>query len=105
MEPHVVSLKSISESPFCVDVYDGQQAHEKIANLLARGERVVISFEGVERLTTAFLNAAIGQLYNEFPETVIRELISIVDADASSKDLLRRVTNRAKQFYELNKQH
>jgi len=55
-------------SPVCVSADDGQTVHDKIAPLLRDNRKVVVSFERVETLISAFLNAAIGQLYGEFPE-------------------------------------
>ncbi len=64
---------------------DGQKVHDKIAPLLREGRKVSLSFDRIETIISAFLNAAIGQLYGEFPEEKIRELFSV--KDMSPEDL------------------
>ena len=99
MTVRTVQLSAIADSPFCVDVVDGQRVHDEIATSLQKGEKVAVSFRGVDRLTTAFLNAAIGQLYNEFSEDTVRTSLTVTDAQRMHLDLLKRVTERAKSFF------
>ena len=99
-EPYLLSVASLAGGPICVASEDGQRVYREIAARLEKKERVILSFAGVDRLTTAFLNAAIGQLYNEFTEDVIRRLLMVSDLDAVSSDLLRRVVVRAKEFFK-----
>lgn len=67
-EPIIVRVFDIVGGPICVSAEDGQRLHGKIAPLLREGRKVALSFEQVDTLISAFLNAAIGQLYGEFPE-------------------------------------
>jgi hypothetical protein len=60
---------------------------------------VVISFEKVETTISAFLNAAIGQLYGEFTEEKIRELLSVRDVAPEDIVLLKRVVENAKAYF------
>ena len=41
----------------------------------------MVSFGGLEDVTSAFLNTAIGQLYGEFGEDVIRTHLHVLDAE------------------------
>jgi hypothetical protein len=94
-----VVLARITGSPYCVSIEDGNKVHEQIAAAFDRDEPVEVSFDGVRRLTTAFLNAAIGQLYNEYDEAKIRSLISLLDASQEDLRLLTRVVDNAKKFF------
>jgi len=78
---------------------DGNTVDDRIAEALRRREPVVLSFAGVEDVTSAFLNAAIGQLYGKFDEALIRELLRVVDAEGDQLALLKRVVDRAKDFF------
>lgn len=52
-------------------------------------------------MTTAFLNAAVGQLYGEFSETYIRRhLAPPVDAESWHLARLQLVVDRAKEFFK-----
>jgi hypothetical protein len=57
-------------------------------------------FLGVSRMTTAFLNAAVGQLYNEYDEDTVRaRLAPPINASADHLRLLKRVVDNAKIFF------
>lgn len=95
-----ISVVQVAGTSICVSAEDADKLYQKISGLLQEGRDVAISFSGVERLTTAFLNVGIGQLYNEFSEEVIRQRLSIAEADASTLNLLKTVVDRAKIFYK-----
>ena len=87
-------------SQFCVASDDGQKVHDAIAPALRAGKRVVLSFEGVTDVTSAFLNAAIGQLYSEFSEQEIKAGLSVSQASNDDLYILKRVVDRAKEFFK-----
>ena len=97
--PVIVRIFDIVGGPLCVSADDGQRVHDKIVPLLRDGQKVVLSFEQVETLISAFLNAAIGQLYGEFPEDRIRELVSVRDMDDEDQAVLKRVVDNAKRYF------
>ena len=101
--PVMVRVFDIVGGPLCVSAEDGQRVHDKIAPLLRDGQKVVLSFEQVETLISAFLNAAIGQLYGEFPEDRIRELLSVRDLDEDDTAVLKRVVENAKAYFKAPK--
>lgn len=95
----IVRVFDIVGGPLCVSAEDGQRVHDKIAPLLREGSKVVLSFEQVETLISAFLNAAVGQLYGEFREERIRELLSVRDMDADDLAILKRGIDNAKKYF------
>ena len=96
-----VSLTKVIGNKFCTASDDGDKVHAAIVEAISRGDRVQISFEGVEDLTSAFLNAAVGQLYGEFAEDKLRSvLLPPVGASAEDLALLKRVVDRAKDFFQ-----
>ncbi len=94
-----INLVEAVGSPLAVSSADGSVVHDRIAETLRRGEQVEVSFAGVEDVTSAFLNAAIGQLYGEFTEDHIREHLRVVHAEGDQLMLLKRVVDRAKDFF------
>ena len=94
-----VRVFDIVGGPLCVSAEDGQAVHDKIAPLLRDGRKVVLSFEKVETAISAFLNAAVGQLYGEFSEDQIRELVSVRDMTQEDLVLLKRVVENAKAYF------
>ncbi len=100
----MVRVFDIVGGPLCVSADDGQSVHDKISPLLRDGRKAVVSFENVETMISAFLNAAIGQLYGEFPEEQIRELLSVRDMTQEDLALLKRVVDNAKLYFKNRKQ-
>jgi hypothetical protein len=104
-EPQVadqtVTITAIIGNKFCTAADDGEKVHKAVASAIRQGDRVCLSFKGVEDLTSAFLNAAVGQLYGEFSEDKLREVL-LPPADATPDDLvlLKRVVERAKDFFK-----
>jgi len=61
---------------------------------------VTVSFLNVSSLTSAFLNAAIGQLYGSFTENGIRSKLKVKDIEPDDLALLKRVVETAKQYFK-----
>ena len=99
-EKITVRIFDIVGGPLCVSAEDGQAVHDKIAPLLRDGQKVELSFEGVETLISAFLNSAIGQLYGEFTEEQIRELLSVSQMAPEDLTVLKRVVDNAKTYFK-----
>ena len=68
--------------------------------LREKNKKIVISFQNVEKLTTAFLNNAIGKLYKDFDEEKIKQSLSLENITQSAKVRLKRVVTNAKNFYK-----
>ena len=97
-----ITLKifEIVGSEYCVAADDGQKVYDQIALALDKGLKVRISFQNVERLTSAFLNVAIGQLYGKYPEDMLRAHLSAVEIEPDDRALLKRVTDTAKLYFK-----
>jgi len=95
-----ISIFETVGSPLCVASGDGQKVYERLAAALHKGRSVTLSFHNVTTLTSAFLNAAIGQLYGVFSEEHIRSLLKVQDMPPDDLALLKRVVETAKQYFK-----
>lgn len=95
-----LSLYEIVGSPLCVASDDGQKVYDRLSSALKEGRSVTLSFHNVTTLTSAFLNAAIGQLYGAFSEEQIRDLLKVRDMQPDDMALLKRVVDTAKQYFK-----
>jgi hypothetical protein len=98
--PFVIRVIDAAGSELCVASDDGQKVHDQVAAALREGKQVELSFLNVESLTSAFLNAAIGQLYSEFSEEHVKELLSVKDMEQDDLALLKRVVDTAKEYFK-----
>lgn len=96
----ILSVFEIVGSSLCVASDDGQKVHDRIAAALRQGMRITVSFQNVTSLTSAFLNAAIGQLYGAFSEDEIRAKIKVQDMEPEDRALLKRVVETAKAYFK-----
>jgi len=95
-----LSVFEIVGSPLCVASDDGQKVHDRIAAALKEGRKVSLSFLNVTSITSAFLNAAIGQLYGECSEEAIRANLQVTDMAQDDLALLKRVVDTAKAYFK-----
>jgi hypothetical protein len=101
MPDALVNVARIVGGGICVAAEDGHKVHDAILVAIRRGDRVIISFENVTRMTTAFLNAAVGQLYGELEEEEIRQRMgSPVNISPRQANQLRLVVERAKDYFK-----
>lgn len=95
-----ISLVETAQTPHCSASEDGQKVYEQILKAFKDGNQVKISFEGVEDLTTAFLNTAVGQLYGIFTDEEIKLKLTVVNYEQEDLTILKRVVDRAKEFFK-----
>lgn len=95
-----LSVYEIVGSPLCVASEDGQKVYDRIAATIREGRSVSLSFRNINSLTSAFLNAAIGQLYGSFSENEIRSKLRVQDMEPDDRALLKRVVDIAKEYFK-----
>ncbi len=96
-----INIAKIVGGGICVAAEDGNKVHDAIRTEIEKGNRIVISFSGITRMTTAFLNAAIGQLYGEYSDEHIRKhLAPPENAEPWQLNRLKLVVDRAKDFFK-----
>lgn len=101
MRTITIPISAIVGGGICVSAADGQKVYEHVRKGVAAGDCVVLSFSGITRMTTAFLNAAVGQLYGEFSESELRARLGTpVDHLPWHITRLRLVVERAKEFFK-----
>lgn len=95
-----ISIYEVVGSHLCVASDDGQKVFDYLNIALENDQDVELSFLNVKTLTSAFLNAAIGQLYGKFDEDQIRSHLEVKDADQDDLALLKRVVDNAKLYFK-----
>lgn len=94
-----VQVSDVIGGPLCVSTSDGQRLYDKIAPLLVRDTSVDLSFERVEIVIPAFLNAAVGQLFGQLSEDRIRSLLSFRHLADDDWEMLELVIENAKMYF------
>lgn len=95
-----IQIVDLVGDPNWVRVEDGCLVHDAIVSELKAGNSVSLSFAGRGYMITAFLNAAIGQLYNgEFSSDFLKDNFECIDVTEEDIEKINRVTANAKRFY------
>jgi len=96
----ILSVFEVVGSPLCVASSDGQKVFERVSAAMKESRPIVLTFKNVTSMTSAFLNAAIGQLYGQFKETDIRNLLKVQDLGQDDLALVKRVVDSAKEYFK-----
>ena len=100
-----ISIFEVVGGPLCVAARDGQMVYNRLFAALNQGRPVSLTFHNVSTLTPAFLNVAVGQLYGNFDEEYIRKHLTVTDIEPDDIDLLKRVVDSAKRYFQNPEKH
>jgi hypothetical protein len=95
-----IDVASVIGGTYGVTAEAGQKVYELIKKAFAENRQVAVSFLNIEMLTTAFLNAAIGQLYKDFSEETIKKNLHVENIYGSGQTILQHVTDMANLCYK-----
>lgn len=94
-----IVISEIIESRAAISSRKADKVYEAVSRELQGGNSVELSFEGVERILSSFLNAAVGRLYGEFKEIELRKALNYTDIPEHVAPLLDRTIENAKRFF------
>lgn len=99
-EKVMLKIYDIVGGPVWVSTDDGQKVFDKIVAAFKAGRDVELSFANGENLISAFLNAAIGQLYDgTYDEDFLRTHLSFADLSEDDQAMLERTIENAKRYF------
>lgn len=84
---------------------EAEPLYEMEMNAFRAGQKVVLDFEGVEMLTTAFLNVIIGNLYKDYTSEELKLKLGLEHLDEATAIRIKKVTTNAKSFYNDEKDY
>ena len=100
-----IRIATVIGGNIAVSTSDGEIVFSVLNKQLKQNERVNLDFSQISILTTAFLNAAIGQLYScdSYSASFLNEHLNIINVREIDKPLFSLVINRAKEYYQNKK--
>lgn len=98
MDVHLVEVsKFVGRRALTLD--EGDSINRVIVPLLKNQERVVMDFSGVEEVATAFLNTAVGRLYEDFSSDDLSTNLAIENLNVGGQRSLEKVLTYARRYY------
>jgi hypothetical protein len=82
-----------------VSTDDGDSIFQTIQSAFKSEQLVNLDFERIHLLTTAFLNAAIGQLYSSYDSIFLNQNLKLSNVADEDKILFLKVVERAKEYF------
>lgn len=79
---------------------EGNLLFQRLDTALGKDIKVTISFKEIKLITTAFLNAAFGQLYAKYESEKLNSTLEIIDITDSDLQILKKVTASAKEYFK-----
>jgi len=99
MEEYNLNIFQVVGSEIGVSSEKGNEVFRKIDTAIQNDKAVILDFNNLKIITTAFLNSAIGQLYSKYNSNQLKKSLSITNITDSDKLLLKKVTDRAKEYF------
>ncbi|HEW78870.1 MAG TPA: DUF4325 domain-containing protein [Phycisphaerales bacterium] len=100
MERKTINIFDVVGGKAAVSTEDGDRLFETISAFLGKDFEVVLDFVNIETLTSTFLNAAIGQLYNKYDSPFLRKHLSTSNLQPEDKELMVKIIERAKEYFK-----
>ncbi len=94
-----LNVKDIIGSDIAVSTVYGDILYKKIIEAFSQNKQVELDFSGIDIITTAFLNAAIGQLYSSYKGEKLNKSIKLINIADEDILLLKKVIQRAKEYF------
>jgi hypothetical protein len=79
---------------------EGKVIYDMLIEAFNEGKQVILNFSGVEMMTTAFLNVAIGNLYKTYTSEQLKEMLKFEKVSEMTAFRIKKVTDNAKEFYK-----
>lgn len=99
MPPNVLKISSIIRGRHWIDPNEGSKILHLSKAALLEGRGIVLDFSDKDLVITAFLNAAIGPLYDGSLSKEQLSLLSFTNTSADDDSLIRRVIDNAIVYY------
>ncbi len=96
-----IIIREIINGDIAVSTSDGDLIYNLLNDYLSANKKIKIDFEGISILTTAFLNAAIGQLYSNpfYSDVFLNNHLELINVEKEDRILFSEVVKRAKEYF------
>lgn len=82
-----------------ISVDDGDAIFKKIDAAISKKLNVVLDFQNINLIITAFLNACIGQLYSKYTSEQLSEYLKLENINPDNNHLFNKTIKRAKEYF------
>ena len=95
-----INVEEVIRGKDAISSDDGQLLYDRLCELLKAEKQAVVDFKHIDLIVSSFLNSAFGQLVKDFDKETIEKFISVNNLSEEDKNLLDRVLDMAKIYFE-----
>lgn len=95
----IISIHDVAGSEVCISSDSGQKVYDTLRSAISQGNKVQISFENIKSISAAFLDSAIGQLYNGKIQVNVDENLSFESISPGRLLMVKKAISDAKEYY------
>lgn len=95
----IVYIRNCIKTPSAITQEDGNFIYKIIVDALENNYNIILDFSGVEHIIPAFLNNAIGKLYEKYSSRKIKKYVSIINVSEEMIPTFNAVIENAKRYY------
>ncbi len=99
MKETKLKIFEIVGSATAVSTDAGQQIFKLLDKAFQNNITAILDFQEIKLMTSAFLNAAIGQLYSKYDSDKLQVLIKLENISNQDKLLIKKVVDSAKEYF------
>src|SRR5699024_12468611 len=99
MNETVLQVINIIGDSYAVEADEGEKDFKQIVTAIDLERQENLSFQNIEMVTTAFLNSAVGQLYDKDSVVIVRENFKVSNTTTAINIERKRVVKTAKFHY------
>ncbi|HNW97109.1 MAG TPA: STAS-like domain-containing protein [Bacteroidales bacterium] len=100
IEKYTINIFNEIGGDSAISVDDGDMIYKKIDNALSQGLIVILDFQNINLIITAFLNAAIGQLYSKYTSEQLNSNLKLENIKPEDVLLFIKVIKNAKNYFD-----
>lgn len=99
-----LKIKDLIDRETAVSSDDGDNIYKYIIDCIDNDSVAELDFSEITILTTAFLNSAIGQLYNTYSSEQLNKFLILKNVANEDIILFKKVIERAKEYFKNKKE-
>ena len=99
MKETKLKIFEIVGSNAAVSTEAGQKVFMLLDKAFQNNIAAILDFKEIRLMTSAFLNAAIGQLYSKYSSDKLQSLIKLENISPQNKFLIKKVVDSAKEYF------
>ena len=96
----ILNVKDYTALDIALTSGEGEIIHRLILDAFRKGFNVIVDFEGIRAINTAFLNTAIGKLYSKYDSPYLNRHLSIHNISDSDLRYLKKAIETAIEYYK-----